>query len=127
MTDLSLIQSSFSKAIWTGRLQRGAAGPAPKLQASFNGTTPVAIEMSAAPGVAHAWNVSLRVPEDGLSEGTHLILIETEDTQEVLYRIPIIAGVAATEDMRAEIAALRAELDQLKSAFRTAMRLRSAN
>ncbi|MDJ0858835.1 MAG: hypothetical protein QNJ03_07140 [Dinoroseobacter sp.] len=122
---MTLVQTSFKKAVWTGRLKRKDPGPTPALRASLNGTLPLELEIAAAAGLAQTWNVQLRVPDEGLTEGTHLILIEDQEACEILYRIPIIAGIAASDDMRAEIAALRAELDQLRSAFRTAMRSRS--
>jgi hypothetical protein len=57
-----------------------------------------------------------------LSEGTHTFLFVEEPGNTVLYRLSIIAGIPATEDIRAEVAALRAELDQLRAAFRAEMR-----
>lgn len=125
MSGTSLVQSSFVKAIWTGRLERTVSGPPPKLTAVLNGSDRLDLEVTTAAGQEGCWNVRLRIPEEGLSEGTQLILIRDEDTQKVLYRIPIVAGIAATDDIRAEIGALRAELDQLRAAFRKAMRSNS--
>ncbi|MEM9393625.1 MAG: hypothetical protein AAGA38_07190 [Pseudomonadota bacterium] len=122
MSETTLDQTSFVKAVWTGRLERAAAGSAPKLTASLNGLVELDLDVTAAPGRPRCWNVQLRIPEQGLSEGAQLIVIEDSETQDVLYRIPIIAGIAATDDIRAEIAALRAELDQLRAAFRKAER-----
>ena len=60
----------------------------------------------------------LPLPMQIMSDGAHVVLIRDRDTDAVLATETILAGDTLVEDIRAEMALLRAELDMLKRAFR---------
>lgn len=62
--------------------------------------------------------VRLDLPSSVLSEGVQVNSLRASRSRAVLDRITLMAGTPLDEDLRAEIALLRAELDLLKSAFR---------
>lgn len=57
------------------------------------------------------------LPPEILSQGVHVLEL-TDGADGVLARLTLIAGQPAEDDLRGEIALLRAELDLLKRAFR---------
>lgn len=76
----------------------------------------------------NAWLVEVDLPREILTEGLQTLILRTDDGAEgqtevqpgglVLARLPVLAGQPLDDDMTAEIAALRAELELLKREFR---------
>ncbi len=64
------------------------------------------------------WNVEAPIPASALSEGVQTILVRDSQSGDTLDSFAVVAGTPLEEDLRAEIALLRAELDMLKRAFR---------
>lgn len=64
------------------------------------------------------WDVSLPVPVECISDGVQTFLIYDAGTGESLAHFSLLAGEPLAEDIRTEMALLRAELDMLKRAFR---------
>ncbi|MEN8891492.1 hypothetical protein [Planktotalea arctica] len=64
------------------------------------------------------WALRVPIPVELIGDGAQTFLIFDKDTGETLDSFTIIAGDAVTDDIRAEVALLRAELDMLKRAFR---------
>ena len=69
-------------------------------------------------GEPNQWSVRVPIPIELISDGAQTFLIFDRDTGETLDSYTIIAGDAVSEDIRAEVALLRAELDMVKRAFR---------
>jgi hypothetical protein len=69
-------------------------------------------------GEAGQWQLRVPIPVEMIGDGALTFLIFDKDTGETLDSFTIIAGDAVTDDIRAEVALLRAELDLLKRAFR---------
>lgn len=69
-------------------------------------------------GEAGQWQLRVPIPVELIGDGAQTFLIFDKDTGETLDSFTIIAGDAVTDDIRAEVALLRAELDLLKRAFR---------
>ena len=63
-----------------------------------------------------AWSVTADLPASVIEEGAHGLLLVAGD--KVLASLTLMAGTAAGNDLRAEVAQLRAELDLLKREFR---------
>ncbi|WP_227285660.1 MULTISPECIES: hypothetical protein [Paracoccaceae] len=64
------------------------------------------------------FHVGFDLPGAVLSDGVQVVSLRSAADGEVLDRITLMAGTPLDEDLRAEIALLRAELDLLKRAFR---------
>ncbi len=64
------------------------------------------------------WALRVPIPVELIGDGAQTFLIFDKITGETLDSFTIIAGDAVTDDIRTEVALLRAELDLLKRAFR---------
>ncbi len=69
-------------------------------------------------GEPNQWSVRVPIPIELIGDGAQTFLIFDRDTGETLDSFTIIAGDAVSDDIRAEVALLRAELDMVKRAFR---------
>ncbi|MEZ5753792.1 MAG: hypothetical protein R3D90_03130 [Paracoccaceae bacterium] len=115
MDAVKLTQTRIRAGVWEGVLS-GSASPALEvryLEAEVPGLTVTAI-----PDRPGEWAVRVPVPVEALSEGVQTFLIRDKALGETLAHFTIITGVAMEDDLRAEVALLRAELDMLKRAFR---------
>jgi hypothetical protein len=77
-------------------------------------------EATLRPNGARRYELTAMLPHDALDDGVSMVAF-TLPNGDVLARYPVSAGVALAGDLAAEVASLRAELDQLKTAFRGAM------
>jgi len=68
--------------------------------------------------IPNQWNVRIPIPLELIGDGAQTFLIFDKQTGESLGNFTIIAGDAVSDDIRAEVALLRAELDMVKRAFR---------
>ena len=64
------------------------------------------------------FQVDFELPVSVLSDGVQVVSLRTADEGDVLDRITLMAGQALDEDIRAEVALMRDELEMLKVAFR---------
>jgi hypothetical protein len=62
--------------------------------------------------------VTLDLPAEVIAEGVQVVALRSVPGGDVLDRVTLMAGAALDEDIRAELALLRAELELLKTAFR---------
>jgi len=69
-------------------------------------------------GKPNQWALRIPIPVELISDGAQTFLIFDKKTGETLDSFTIISGDAVTDDIRGEVALLRAELDLLKRAFR---------
>ncbi|MEM1235110.1 MAG: hypothetical protein AAGH70_13390 [Pseudomonadota bacterium] len=65
-----------------------------------------------------AWRVSVPIPSHAISDGVQTFLIKEAASGTTLASFALAAGEPLSEDLRAEVDLLRAELDLLKRAFR---------
>ena len=112
MTKTSLTPIRFENAIWEGHL---TGDTSPQVEAQYLGEYLPDVEINRA---ADGWVLSVPVPVTALSEGVHCVVIRDLLTGQKLGDFTIIAGSPSADDLRAEVALLRAELDMLKRAFR---------
>ena len=70
------------------------------------------------PDRAASWRVALDLPADVISDGVKVIALRSIASGEVLDRVTLMSGAPLDEDIRAELALLRDELEMLKRAFR---------
>jgi len=67
-------------------------------------------------------DISFQIPADVISDGVLFLEIKRTLTSEALGSTTIVAGQPLDYDLHSEVAALRAELDMLKTAFRAKAR-----
>lgn len=118
MNAFTLTKTRFRDGVWEGLLiaTDGAEIP-PEIMASFEGRPVAGLTLSPTPE-AGRWVLEVPVPVEALGDGVQTVLIREARTDQVLNSFVLIAGEPLNEDMRAEVALLRAELDLLKRAFR---------
>ncbi len=118
MSDLNLTKIRMSNGVWQGRISGAKpAGPAPDIVVRHLDQPVPGVDVRAG-GNPGTWDISVPVPGHAIADGvqTFVILDGADDTR--LGDFTLIAGEAATDDLRAEVELLRAELDMLKRAFR---------
>lgn len=113
MARWTLTKTRLVDGIYEGIL---AGTGTPRLAAHHAGGTIAAPEIE--DGGAGVWHLRLRMPPEVISDGGSVVVISDADSGETLDSIAILAGDPLDEDLRAEVALLRAELDLLKRAFR---------
>lgn len=112
MTQATLTPIRFENALWEGHV---SAAEQPQIEALYLGEPLPDVELQPD---ADGWSLHIPVPVAALSEGVHSIVIRDVNTDRTLGDFTIIAGQPAADDLRSELALLRAELDMLKRAFR---------
>ncbi|SLN38005.1 hypothetical protein [Ruegeria meonggei] len=112
MTHSTLTPVLFEDGIWMGHIQTETE---PAVQVHYRDQILKDFTVSAAD---NGWDLHVEIPISALSDGVHCFVILDASTAEKLGDFTIIAGSPASEDLRAQIELLRAELDMLKRAFR---------
>jgi hypothetical protein len=102
----------------TGRVL-GAGAEAPVLRLAAGDVTMPAPEVSSD---GDGWRFHATLPVALLSEGARAVLILDAASGAQIGQFSLSVGEELAEDLRAEVAQLRAELDLLKTAFRREMR-----
>ncbi len=117
-----LTETGFAGGVWTGRLEGAAPAPggdSPALEVLRDGRAETGLSLSKGKkdGV---WEVRFPVPAEALGSGAVVFLFQLGG--EVLASLPILAGPRAEDDLRTEVALLRAELDLVKRVLRAQAR-----
>jgi hypothetical protein len=115
MSDILLTRVRFQGGRYEALLD--AAAP-PGLEAVHQGKIIAVAELSAEEGVPNRHRVMLDLPATVLGAGVQVITLRATGSGQVLDRITLLSGDALDEDIRAELALLRDELEMLKHAFR---------
>lgn len=118
MPDLSLTKLRFQNGLWEGVLRAGdSTASRPEIAVSLDGV-PVSGVVLADTSEAGRWVLEVPVPRDAVGDCVQVFLIQEARDTRVLASFAVMGGEALDEDLRAEVALLRAELDMLKRAFR---------
>lgn len=118
MSTLSIHQKALQAGVWTAIVATGSsAAPMPKIRISHHGreVSEVAVLETSVPG---EWQIVFTMSAAYITEGIQTFVIEDADTGDTLESFTMIAGADLSDDIRAEVDLLRAELDMLKRAFR---------
>lgn len=115
---LTLEISRLRAGEFTGRLHVHHDGPAPDIRLRIRGADIGGVVLT--PTGAQRYDLTAKLPPEALDDGVSMVEFALPNG-EVLTRYPLSAGAALAGDLAAEVASLRAEMDQLKSAFRGAM------
>lgn len=118
MPAYSLTKTRFVEGIWEGLLVAVTAdAPPPEISVTLQDAPVRGVTVTQTANPAR-WAVEVPVPVQAVGDGVQTFLILDGHSGETLERFTLIAGEAAGDDIRAEMALLRAELDMLKRAFR---------
>ncbi len=123
---MELTKTRLADGIWEGllRLPESASDSPPALEISHRGR-PIGHDLSPAGekgGQGGAWKLRIELPPRIISDGLQTVLIRDPESGETLGSIVLLADDPLDQDLRAEVALLRAELDMLKRAFRRQFR-----
>jgi len=106
------------------RLQGGryegilTAPVATEIELLHGGSVIAVADLRADPDRAGTYRVSADLPASVLSDGVQVVALRSAVSGVVLDRITLMSGAMLDEDIRAEMALLRDELEMLKRAFR---------
>lgn len=120
MAEVTLTRMRLAEGVWEGLLS-GSAKAAPRLRIRHRDDLvgePETLAAEDGPGGTARWLVRFRLPVERLSDGVQTFVIEDAATGDALAHETVFAGEIVDDDIRAEVALLRAELDLLKRAFR---------
>lgn len=118
MSHLKLTRTRLFEGVWEGVLTADAAQQGlPSIVVTHLDRPLDGVELTEDRAAGH-WLVRVPVPAHLLSDGVQSFVISDAATGARLDSFAILAGEALGDDIRAEIALLRAELDMLKRAFR---------
>lgn len=118
MSELQLTKTRLFEGVWEGVLRGSREGASqPKLTVSHQDKPVLGHTLVEGEG-AGEWKLRVPVPVELLSDGVQSFVISDVDSGDVLASFAILAGEAMADDIRAEVALLREELDMLKRAFR---------
>lgn len=116
-TDLILIETKIRGGVWEGILRADPHAGAPQVTVLHNGKPVAGATIASLPERPAHWAVRVQLPLETLSEGVQTFMLQTAAGLG-LGHFSVTVGTDRGEDLRAEIAVLRAELDLLKRAFR---------
>ena len=115
MASYQFINAQIKDGVWQGDLT-GAGQETPDLQVTHLGQ--VIDGLSVVHDATHdTWRVRLPLPSNLICDGVQTFLLH-DSTGATLTSFSLIVGEPLAEDLHAEIALLRGELEVLKSAFR---------
>ncbi len=119
MTKPQLVKARIQAGVWEGVLTMpdGSAAPA-DLQVTHLSQNIDGITVTPRPDQPGAFNISVPIPAELLTDGVQTFLIADRDSGETLNAFSIVTGQPLEIDIRAEVDLLREELDMLKRAFR---------
>ena len=110
---MKVINAELRAGIWTGELVDGSVE---SVQVMHEGKALDGVSITALAD-RDSTQISVAVPAALISDGVQTFVVQDAGGQ-VLTSFSILAGDVMADDLRAEIALLRAELNMLKSAFR---------
>ncbi|MDX2483231.1 MAG: hypothetical protein QNK42_06175 [Pseudodonghicola sp.] len=118
MSDLTLTKIRLRNRRWEGRVTGAPVGaPCPEISVTYLDQPVAEIELSEGPEPG-SWDLVVPIPDQAVADGVHCFLILDAATDIKLGDFTLIADDAVSDDLRAEVELLRAELDMLKRAFR---------
>lgn len=117
---LTLSGSRLQDGVWHGELSGAPlpGGRAPDLVVTWRDEDLGSPEVAAVPEKEGRWTVRFAVPAACVTDGVQSFTLRERVSGRRLAAFALIAGEPAADDLVAEVALLRAELDMLKRAFR---------
>ncbi len=118
MSDLKLTKLRFRNGIWAGLISNApGTGARPDISVMFRDQPVPGVELHEGEA-AGEWILQVPIPAEAIADGVQSFVVFDAPSSSRLGDFTLIAGDAASDDLRAEVELLRAELDMLKRAFR---------
>ena len=116
---LCIEPTRFAEGIWRALLSQSSdlKAPPPKIQVLLQGRPIRGVRVDAL-DMENCHELSVPIPPEAVGFSTYMLLIVEQGSSKVLSRMLLSGGDLNGEDLRAEMAKLRAEIDLLKRLFR---------
>ena len=116
---LRIEPTRFAEGIWRALLSQPSdlKAPPPKIDVLLQGRPIRGVRVDPL-NMENCYELSVPIPPEAIGSGTYMLLIVEQGSSKVLARIVPSGGDLNGEDLRAEMAELRAEIDLLKRLFR---------
>ena len=119
MGDFLLTKTRIQAGVYEGLLESlGSKTDIPRLEMHHLGALVGTVQVVADTTKDGVWAVSVDIPASLLTDGVQAFSIIESTSKDTLDSFTILTGEPLEDDIRAEVALLRAELDMLKKAFR---------
>ncbi|MFK7876425.1 MAG: hypothetical protein AB8B71_11700 [Paracoccaceae bacterium] len=110
---LHFTQTQIRAGVWHGVLVGGGARPDIAVRHLDQVLPDVIVDPSDL-----GWNVQVPIPAGSIADGVQTFVVEDKKSGQALGDFTLIAGEVLGEDLRAEMALMRMELDMLKRVVR---------
>lgn len=118
MSELTLAKIRLRNGVWEGRVTGApTTGRRPDIRVTHLDQQIENVELTEGSDSSF-WDIKIPIPASAIVDGVQTFLIYDHETDTKLGDFSLIAGEAVSDDLRAEVELLRAELDMLKRAFR---------
>lgn len=120
MSDFNLTRTRIGAGVYQGLLtMRGRGKSSPELEMRILDKIKGEVILTPHAKAKRTWDVQISIPSMAINEGVQTFIITDVSTGQTLDSFAMITGTPLQEDLHAEMALLRAELDILKHAFRS--------
>lgn len=116
--DLELTKTQLRGGVWEGVLTTMAGDDAQEPVLTFRHNGDALPGLSLTPAEPGSWHVRVAIPAERIGDDLQVFTITGPDETTVLAQIVVFTGETVDDDLRSDVALLRAELDLLKRAFR---------
>ena len=117
MTALMLTKTRMKQGLWEGIVTRVPPGAEPRIEVTHE-NAPVPDVALTPDAQADHWLLSIPIPPEAIADGVQTLLIHDMDADQTIGHVTLLSGDDIDDDLRGEVALLRAELDLLKRVVR---------
>lgn len=119
MSEMKLVKTRLTAGVWEGELRLPETSDAvPEIEVTHLDQPVGGHSLTEDPARAGVFLFRFAIPADAINDGVETFLFTEASSGEKLGYCTVISGETLSEDIRAELDLMRAELDMLKRAFR---------
>lgn len=120
---ITITRTSLKSGTWRAELELPPGEEPPELHLYLGGEAISAVSATPIAGRAGAYALSSDLPARVLSDGLSVLILWSGGDAPALAKVVIAAGEIESDDLRAELASLRHEMELVKQALRRLARL----